>query len=311
MEQKLNEKIYDTAVIGGGMAGCGCAVYASRFDMSVAIFAELPGGTITSTHSVENYPGYKSISGPDLGAKFMEHALAFGAEMINKKVSDVQKVGEIFHIYTRKEIYQAKTVVIATGTAHRHLNVKGEEEYANRGVSYCATCDGAFFKGKVTCIVGAGDSAVKESLFLAQYSSQVYILCRRDDVHPEPINRHRMEKTANIEVKPHSEIEEILGDDKGVTGVKLKDGREIDLSAVFVEVGRTPRTDAFQSLGLETDKEGRIVIDRVSRTNVPGVYAAGDITSWPGEPKWDQGIGAAWEGSAAAYAAFSYLDGKK
>ncbi len=310
-ELKINEKIFDLAIIGAGMAGCGCAVYASRFDMSVGIFAELPGGTITQTHSVENYPGYKSISGPDLGSKFFEHALAFGAQFVNKKILDVQKEADLFKLFTKKEIYFAKTVVISTGTGHKYLNVKGETEYQNKGVSYCATCDGALFKNKIVAIVGAGDSAVKESLFLAQHAKHVYLLCRRDKPHPEPINLKRMEATANIEVKPYSEIEEIFGDEYFVKGVKLKNGKIIELEGVFVEIGREPRTEAFKSLGLNTDRVGRILIDVISQTNVPGIFAAGDITAWQGEDKWDQGVVGAAEGCKAAYAAFNYVQRMK
>jgi len=302
------EKIYDIAIIGGGMAGCACAVYASRFNLKVALFAEMPGGTITQTHLVENYPGYKSISGPELGLKFVEHGKAFGAEFILKKVLDVKKKNEIFEIQTLKENFQARSIVIATGTEHMHLNTPGEKEFQNKGVSYCATCDGAFFKNKIVCVVGAGDSAAKEALFLSQYCKHVYILCRKEDIHPEPINEKRVEETKNIEVRPFSEIEEVFGDETGVKGVKLKDGNKIDLEGVFVEIGRKPRTEAFQSLNLEVDKVGRIFIDRVSRTNVAGVFAAGDITAWQNEPKWDQGIGGAFEGSAAAYAVFLYLN---
>ena len=307
LELKINGKIYDIAIIGSGMAGGGAAVYASRFGLSTIIFGDLPGGTITSTHLVENYPGFKKISGLELGQKLLEHATAFGAELNMSTIHDVQKEGDFFKIYGKKEIWQSRTIIIATGTGHKYLNVPGEKEFANKGVSYCATCDGAFFKNKIVCIVGAGDSAVKESLFLAQHVKHVYILCRKEDVHPEPINRERMLATVNIEVKPFSEIEEIFGDEQGVKGVKLKNGSMIEVEGVFVEVGRVARTDAFQSLGLKTDKEGRVLIDILSRTNVKGIFAAGDITAWDQEAKWDQGIVGVAEGVKAAYSAFNYL----
>ncbi|MFA6089688.1 MAG: FAD-dependent oxidoreductase [Candidatus Woesearchaeota archaeon] len=304
---KINEKIYDVAIIGGGIAGCSAAIYASRFDLSTAIFAEMPGGTITQTHLVENYPGFVSISGPDLGTKFVEHAVSFGAELFTKKVIEVKKEGNLFLLTTRKEIFRSKTIIIATGTDHRTLNVSGEKEFANRGVSYCATCDGALFRNKVVCVVGAGDSAAKEALFLSQYCPHVYVFCRKDGLHPEPINARRVESSKNIEIIPNSEISSIFGDENGVKGIKLKNGKEFALEGVFVEVGRIPRTEAFQNLSLATDKEGRILIDMLSKTNVNGVFAAGDITAWQEYAKWDQAIVGAGEAVKAAYAAYLYL----
>ncbi|MDD5178909.1 MAG: FAD-dependent oxidoreductase [Candidatus Gracilibacteria bacterium] len=192
--------MYDVVIIGSGVAGLGAAVYARRFEMQTLVIGELPGGAITQTHLVENYPGFISLSGFELAQKLLTHAESLKAEFRNEKVEGVEKIEKGFRVKLGKESVEARSVIIATGTNHRKLEVKGEKEFTNRGVSYCATCDAAFFKGKTVAIVGGSDSAVKESLVAAKHAAKVIILYRGEKLRAEPINIRRMEAEKNIEI---------------------------------------------------------------------------------------------------------------
>jgi len=295
---------YDVLIIGSGVAGLGAAIYAQRFDLKTLVIGDLPGGTITKTHLVENYPGFTSLTGMELGNNIAEHAKATGAELKMGSVKTAEQIDGGFKIVTgTDEEITAKAVIIATGTEHRKLGAPGEEEFNNKGVSYCATCDGPFFRGKDTVIIGGSDSAVKESLVLAEHASSVKIIYRKDKLRAEPINIRRMEAKDNIEVIYNANVVEITGEQM-VTGVKLDTGDELAVGGVFVEIGRLPRAEVGKQLGCEIDeKTGEIVTDRYSKTNVPGVFAAGDVTN----TDWKQAITGVAEGAHAANQAFEYI----
>lgn len=293
---------YDFLIIGGGCAGLGSAVYAARFGMKTAIIADMLGGLITTTHLVENYPGFTSLSGFQLAQNLIEHAKAVGAEIIPKRVTEIEKNGDTFMVKCNDEIYEAKSILLATGTKHRKLNVPGEKELANKGVSYCATCDGPFFRNKTVGIVGGGDSAVKESLLLAELCSKVYIIYRGKEVRPEPINKQRMEAKNNIEVLTETEIEEIIGSEK-LEKVKFKNGNELVLDGLFIEIGGDPQTELAKTLGVALNERGEIIIDKESKTNIDGVFSAGDCTN----TSWKQAIVGVGEGTYAAYSAYNYI----
>jgi thioredoxin reductase (NADPH) len=294
--------MYDLVIIGSGVAGLGAAIYARRFEMQTLVIGELPGGAITQTHLVENYPGFISLSGFELAQKLLTHAESLKAEFRNEKVEGVEKLEKNFRVKLGKESLEARSIIIATGTNHRKLEVKGEKEFTNRGVSYCATCDAAFFKGKVVAIVGGSDSAVKESLVAAKHAAKVIILYRGEKLRAEPINIRRMEAEKNIEIKCCVNITEIYGENS-VEGVKLDNGEDLKLDGVFVEVGRIANSEIGKQLGCELNAKGEIKIDRFGHTNVAGVFAAGDVT----DADWKQAITGVAEGAHAANQAFEFI----
>ncbi len=294
---------YDLIIVGGGCAGYPAAVYASRFNLKTLVIAKEKGGLITTTHLVENYPGFVSLSGQELADNLEAHVKANNVPIENDIVKSIEKEGKYFIVKTdllEKE-YKTKTVILATGTKHRHLDAPGEKEFSGKGVSYCATCDGMFFRNKVVGIVGGSDSAAKEAMVLAQNSSKVYMFIRTY-LKAEPINADRIRQNPKIEIIEGVQVKEICGDNL-VTHVVLDNGKKVDLSGVFIAIGMLPQNDLANSLGVELDKKGEVVIDRLSRTNVEGVFAAGDNTN----SEWKQGIVASAEGSVAAYSAYEHI----
>ena len=300
-------EIYDVIVIGGGCAGASAGMYSARFNMSTLVFAEQPGGLITTTHLVENYPGIKKITGPDMGQVFMEHAMESGAKFEFSRVNTIEKTEHegkpVFKLEAGGKDFYAWTVTLATGTKHKHLGVPGEEEYANKGVSYCALCDAAFFKDKTCAIVGGGDSAAIEANIMAQHCSKVYVLVRKDFMRAEPVNQDRIEKDSKVEIKYLTEIESIEGDGDKVTHVKLKDGSDLELDGVFMAIGHEPQNDLAKQIGADVNDRGDVIITREAKTNVPGFYAAGDIT----DAKFKQAIIGAAEGVYASVMSYEYL----
>lgn len=301
--------MYDFIIIGSGASGLSAAMYAARLNLKTAVIGEMPGGLITSTHVVENWPGTVSISGPDLGMALFEHATKAGAEFKNEKVLEVTKSkdGKIFTVKTASNEYQSKTILFATGTQHRSLDAKGIKEFENKGVSYCALCDGAFYKGKNVCIVGGGDSAAKEAIFLSQVAAKVYIIVRKDVLRAEPRNQELIAAASNIEVLYNTEIAEVIGDDEGkkVAKILTKDGREFSVDGIFLAIGHMAQTELAAKLGVELNQKGEIKISRHSETSVPGVYAAGDCA----DTEFKQAITGSAEGVTAAYYAFKYVQG--
>ncbi len=296
----------DLAIIGGGVAGLSAAMYARRFNLEVVVFGREIGGTIALAGNVENYPGFKSVSGMELSNKIKEHAIAFKPEIIKENVKKISKKGKCFLIDTGKRVYEAKAVIFSTGTDWRKLNVKGEKEFERKGVHYCALCDGPFYKKKTVAVVGGGDGAVKEALLLSNIASKVYIIYRKDKLMPEPINLERLEKTKNIEQINKANIVEFIGKGK-LEKIKLdrkyKGSYEMDIDGVFVDIGRVPITEMARELKIRTNEKGEIITDKLMRTNIEGFFAAGDVT----DTSFKQAITAASEGSTAAYSAYQYI----
>lgn len=300
--------LYDVIVIGGGVSGSSAAMYSARFNLKVLVFAEEPGGLITTTHLVENYPGIKSIGGFEMGQTFMEHAQETGAEFVYSKVDSIEKFKAEdgvarFRVFKGDDEYIAKTVVLATGTKHKHLGVKGEEEYANKGVSYCALCDGAFFRDGVACVVGGGDTAAIDAKILTQFVKKVYVLVRKDHMRAEPTNLKKLEADPKIEIMYETEVDSIEGDGEKVTHVMLKDGSELKLDAVFVAIGWNVRNELALQVGAEVNDRGEVIITREAKTNVEGFYAAGDVT----DAEFKQAIIGAAEGVYASVQAYNYI----
>lgn len=276
------ERIYDVIIIGAGPAGMTAALYTSRADLDTLIIERgVPGGQMVNTADVENYPGYVNILGPDLSEKMFEGAKQFGAEYAYGDIKGIEDATTYKTVIAGTKAYKARAVIIATGAEHRKLGADGEEELSGRGVSYCAVCDGAFFKNRELIVVGGGDSAVEEGTYLTRYASKVTIVHRRDKLRAQPILQDRAFRNEKVEFVWNSTVEEIFGDGNKVTGVKLlstKDGtkQEVKTDGVFIYVGLVPLTSAFLDLGI-TDDEGYIMTDDEMRTAVPGIFAAGDV----------------------------------
>ncbi len=296
--------MYDFLIIGAGCSGLSAAMYGTRLGLKTLTIGELPGGLITTTHLVENWPGIKSISGPDLAMTLYDHATATGAEIKSEKVAGIEKLPDVdgfpqFKVKTGANEYVTKTILIATGTKHKKLGVPGEAELENKGVSYCALCDGAFFKEKIVCIVGGGDSAAKEALFLSEHASKVYIIVRKDFMRAEPVNAKRVEANQKVEVLYNTEIAEILGNEE-VEKIRLKDGKEMEMQGVFMAIGHIPQTDLAKNLGVELTDHAEIKINRRAETNIRGVFAAGDCC----DTEFKQAITGSAEAVTASYFAY-------
>ena len=301
--------IYDLAIVGGGPAGLSAAIYAARYKMKFIVLAREPGGTVTKTPRMENWPGDKSVNGAELMERMQKHAEAFGAEVRQTDVTKIKKKDKTFLLSTDSGEVEAKTVLLATGTRHRKLGVPGEEEFHGRGVSYCAVCDCAFFRDKTVAVVGGSDSAAIEALLLAEYAKKVYIIYRKDKIRAEPITAERVAKSPKIKVITDTNVLRISGDKfvKSVALDKKHNGSaELGLDGVFVDIGYDPESGLAAQLGAKLDDAGAILADREGRTSVPGVYAAGDVTSG----SFKQAITAAAQGVTAVNCAYDYL-GKK
>ncbi|PIN91482.1 thioredoxin-disulfide reductase [Candidatus Pacearchaeota archaeon CG10_big_fil_rev_8_21_14_0_10_32_14] len=308
-----DEKIcYDVIIIGTGIVGWSAAMYTGRLGLKTLIIGEMPGGTITQTHVVENYPGFISLSGPELAQKVENHARDYDIDILLGKVEKIEKnKSNLFVVLTKKQKFNSKTIIYATGSKWKKLGVPGEKELENKGVSYCALCDGPLYKGKEVAMVGGSDSAVKESLLLSEYANKVYIIYRGEKVHPEPINLKRMEEKVEqgkIEVINNTNITEIKGSDGFVSSVVLDkpfEGKtELSLYGVFVAIGHIPLSDLAKEIGVKINAKGEIIIDRKAQTNVPGFYASGDVA----DTSFKQAITGVGEGVAAAYNAYEYVN---
>ena len=275
--------LYDTIVIGAGPGGMTAAMYAARSELKVLLLERgAPGGQMNNTAEIENYPGFTSIMGPDLSMKMYEPLDGLGVENAYGIVQTVTVNADGTKKVTVEDgEFDAKTVIIATGANHRHLDVPGEEAYGSRGVSYCAVCDGAFFRDQDVLVVGGGDSAVEEALFLTRFGKSVTILHRRDELRAQKIIQERAFANDKISFIWDSAVEEVLGNDIKITGVKIKNLKtgEITTQAfggLFIYVGLDPMTETVKDLGI-TDEAGWIVTDHEMATKVPGVFAIGDV----------------------------------
>lgn len=276
----------DIIIIGAGPAGLTAAIYAKRAGLSVLIIEKnmMGGGQVLTTYEVDNYPGLPAIGGFDLGMKFKEHADKLQAEIKNETVTNMQLEGAVKIITTENATYEAKTVILATGASHAHLSVPGEEELTGMGVSYCATCDGAFFRGRTTVVVGGGNVAIEDAIFLARACDKVYLVHRRDELRGDNILQEALFALPNTEVIWDSIVTRIEGEDavEAVTlqNVKTKETSRLETAGVFVAVGIQPNTELLPSY-IKRDEKGYITADETCETSVPGVYAAGDVRTKP------------------------------
>jgi thioredoxin reductase (NADPH) len=302
MEGINAEKTYDLIVLGGGPTAIGCAIYAARFAMDVLIIGKVFGGLIATTHVVENYPGITSTSGQGLMEMFKDHMNSLSIPYISDEIRSIERVDDHFVLHSFFQKFKAKSVVIATGSERKKLGIPGEEEFSGRGVSYCATCDGPFYKDKRVCVIGGSDSAAKEALFLSQNVKKVYIVYRGEEIRAEPINKKRVEDNEKIEIIYNTNITEIKGDNN-VKSVIFDNGKEFEIDGVFIEVGSNPNSGLAKRIGIKTNEKDEIIINRKSETNVAGIFAAGDVADAP----FKQAITGVAEGVIAAYSAFDYV----
>ncbi len=292
----------DITIIGSGPAGLTAAIYLARSGLNpIIISGEKPGGQLINTDLIENYPGFKSIKGADLMISMLEHAEDLGTKFLYESVDSISKNNELFQIrLASDDLIETKSILIATGANHRHLNVPGEKEFTNKGVSWCATCDGAMYRGKKVAVIGGGNTAVMEALFLSNLAEKVYLIHRRNMLRAEKIMQERLFENNKIECVWNAQVKEILGKDK-VESIRLNDNSILNLSAVFIAIGTVPSSEFAKNL-IDLDPEGYIIANE-TKTSCEGIFAAGDIVS--GSLK--QAIYAAGQGALASRYIEEYL----
>lgn len=300
--------MYDTIIIGAGPAGMTAALYAARSNLKVALLERgIPGGQMNNTADIENYPGYANISGPELAEKMFEPLENLGVEHLFGLVEKIEDRGNFKEIITEDERFEAKTVIIASGANHRHLGVPGEEGYNSRGVSYCAVCDGAFFRDEDLLVVGGGDSAVEEAIFLTRFAKSVTIVHRRDELRAQKVLQDRAFTNEKIRFVWDSVVESIHGDERKVTGVTFKNVKtgevsQAEFGGIFIYVGLDPVSEFAADLGI-TDEAGWILTDHQMKTSVAGIYAVGDVR----QKDLRQITTAVGDGAIASQEAYKYL----
>jgi len=299
----MTEKNYDVIIIGGGPAGLSAAIYAARYKLKLLVFSKNMGGLAATAHKICNFPSYDEIKGFELMERFTKHAEELGAPVNYDEVTKIEKKDSSFIVHTEKEKFKCKKIIFAGGTIRTRLNVPGEGKFLGKGVSYCTTCDAAFFKNKTVCVVGGSDAALTSALLLSEYATKIYMIYRGEAfVRGDPTWVDAVNKDKKITKMFKEEIAEIIGD-KSVEKIKLKSGKELKLDGVFIEIGGVPETGLLKELDIETDNKGYIIVDKEQKTNIAGLFAAGDITN----NKLKQIVTAAAEGAVAAYGAYKEI----
>lgn len=304
---------YDVIIIGAGPGGMTAALYASRANMSVLMLDRgIYGGNLNNTAEIENYTGFKSIKGPELAEKMYQGATQFGAAYAYGGVTSIDDDGQWKMVKTdMDEQFRARAVIIATGATQRHLGVPGEDKFSGRGVSYCAVCDGAFFKGKQLIVVGGGDSAVEEGMYLTQLADQVTLVVRKDHLRAQPLLQERAKKDGKLKFLFSHSVTSIDGDDVKVNGVHLVNNETgekstMPIDGVFIYIGSVPMTEPFKSLGI-LDDQGWVITDSKMATSIPGIYAIGDVRETP----LRQIATAVGDGAIAGQEVYHYLQSQK
>lgn len=308
--------MYDLIIIGAGPAGMAASIYASRYKLNHLVIANQIGGMAVDAHEIRNYPGFKSISGKKLMEAFGSHVQNLGAEIRNEKVVEIKKelisAGKYFFEITTStnRKYRAKALILALGTKQRKLNIEGEDKFIGRGISYCAVCDAPFFKDKIVGVVGGSDSAATAALLLAEYAQKVFLIYRKEKINLrcQPVLIDELEKNPKIEMIFKTNIIKIKGENK-VEAIEIdtpyENKNELKLDGLFIEIGSMPLVNLAQGIGVNLDEENYIQVDENFKTNVDGVFAAGDVTA--GSAKFRQIITAASEGAIAAASVYEYL----
>jgi thioredoxin reductase (NADPH) len=306
---KRGKSPFELIIIGGGPAGLTAGIYAKRAKIDTLLIEKaLPGGIITSTEMVENYPGFPDgISGSDLGQRFEQQAKNNGLDIVYGRVNKIEQNEKIFKVFTEDEVYSSRTIIIASGGDPKPLNVPGEKEFTGKGVSYCATCDGPFYKDKTVAVIGGGNSAIEEALFLTKYAKVVTVIHRRKEFRAEPVLVDKAKANPKIFFMLDSVLESIVGDKK-ITSIVIKDVNtnkytSVNIDGVFIYAGHKANTEFAKSL-IKMDEQGAILTDENLATNVAGIFAAGDVRK---KNIW-QVITSAADGAIALHSVKEYLE---
>lgn len=304
--------MYDLIIIGGGPAGISAGIYAARYGLKTIIISDIIGGEIALSSVIENYPGFKTISGSDLAKKWEDHLRSVGVEIKNAKASEIKKEADVFNIKVGDEQLQSKSVILASGMERRKLGIPGEKQFKNKGVAYCATCDGPLFKEKNVIVVGGGNAGVEAALFLSEIAKEVSLIEMAKELPAAKSLVSQLEKRDNLKIITENKLVEIKGDlavksvvlDKEINGKK-----ELPCEGVFIEIGSQPDPILAKSVGVEVDEKGFIEVKSNQSTNILGLFAAGDATT--GSNFFWQAITALSEGAIAADSVNKYLKGKE
>ncbi len=311
MKESAKGIVYDCIVVGAGAAGMAASIYLSRYKLNHLIFGIVPGGQFLDASAVENYPGFPSVSGPELATAFRKHVESYGVQILPSRVEELRREEGVFALKTdRGEEFRTRTVILALGAHHRQLEVPGEKELVGRGVSYCAVCDAPFFKDKTVAVVGGGDSAVTAAIHLAAFAEKVFIIVRSDQYRAAPHELAKMRSLGNVEEILNTTVEGIIGQE-AVSGVKLsspyRGSDTLEVQGIFIEIGLVPASAIADSLGVELDANGYVTVDPNMQSSVPGVFAAGDLARLPGAIPFRQIVTAAADGARAATGVYQFL----
>jgi thioredoxin reductase (NADPH) len=296
----MTENIYDIAIVGGGVASMSCALYSGRYKMSTVIFTDSFGGTTSSAHLICNYPGFLEITGMELMSKMTEQINNLNIPINYEKIVNIKKQDNFFIVDSEIQTIKAKKILLAIGKKKRMLNIEGENKFLGKGVHYCATCDGAFYKDKIVGVIGGADAAVTAALLLSEIAKKVYVIYRGSSLRAEPMWLDSLEKQKNIDILYNSEIKELVGSER-LEKLILKDNKEVILDGIFIEIGHIANKELLDKLNIKTDDFDEIIVDKEQRTNIPGIFAAGDCTN---QTELKQIITAASQGAIASFIAF-------
>lgn len=303
------DKLYDLIIIGNGPAGYTASIYASRYKLNHIIIGKVPGGLATEAHSVCNFPTESKISGIELMQKFQQNVKGQVTQEIIDEVLHIEKVNNHFKVSTRNNSsFEGKTILLAIGTERRKLNIPDEGKYLGKGLTYCATCDGPLYKDKTVAVIGGSDAANTSSLYLAQIAKKVYQVYRKDKLRGDPSWADQVMKNDDIEVIFNSSIKKLIGNSR-LEAIVLNSDKKIEIDGLFIEIGSVPSTAILNNLGINIDENKYIIVDHAQKTNVEGIWAAGDITT--ASNGFRQIVTACSEGAIAANSIFSYVLEKK
>ena len=298
--------MFDTIIIGAGTAGFAAAIYAARSKMKTLVIGAEIGGTAAKAYEIENYPGFKKILGKDLAQRIRGQVENLGVEIKADIVKSIQKKGYHFEVNltVSEEVLSAKTIILATGTKHRELGLKSEKKFSGKGISFCATCDGYFFKNKTVAIIGGGDAAATAAIFLGEICSKVYLIFRKKVMRAEPFWIDKIKQNPKVEMMPQKNVQEFCGKEK-LEYLLLDTKEKIDVDGAFVQIGADAETKLADLLNLEKDNKGFIKVYKDQSTSYQGIFAAGDVTN--GSNHFEQVATSVSEGAIAANAVFMYL----
>lgn len=303
------KKIYDLIIIGAGPAGLSASIYASRYKMDHLVFGMEQGGQMNEIYEIENWPGDISVSGKELIERMAMHVENYGVKVQHEPIISIKKIEDnIFEIESPSTSYKAKSIILAMGAKYRKMNIPGEKEFIGKGVSYCATCDAMFFRDKAVAVIGGGNSAAVVALELRDFAKKIYLIHKEEKLSAEPVLLDKMKNEKKIEIIDDTSILEISGEDKVKKIIldKLHNNKTyLDIDGVFIEVGTEPGVELARKLGAETDEQDYIKVKEDMSTNIPGVFAAGDITT--GSNKFRQVLIASAEGAIAANGVYKIL----